>query len=555
MGQRGAVLRRVVGNEALRRVEAAFLGFGCGENGVWVAILVYAYERGGTSLAAAIAVIQLLPAAAVAPFASRLTDRRGGAIGLWLGYVAQALSIGATAALLLAGAPSVAVYAAAVLAACAVTFTRPAQAALLPTLVEDPAELTSANALAGWLESASFLVGPGLAGVLIAVDGPGLACAAFAVGVALSALVVTPLARRVSTAPASPTTAPAAKTDGEVPMSVLTAVRSQPGMASLLGVVGVQFVALGALDVLEVVIAISLLALGPSGAGYLSAAFGAGGVAGGVLAIVLIRPHRLARPLLVGGLAWGAAFLLLSAWPTAAAAFALLAGAGACRTVLDVSGRTLLQRTIPAPFRGRVFGVLEGASMLGFALGSASVPLLAYLGGPRAAVAGTGVVLLAAVAATAHPVARLEASVPVADTALALLRGSSIFGMLPAPELEALAQSLVREQAPAGAAIVREGDRGDRFYLIASGTLTVSVGEAEIGALGPGDGFGEIALLRDGVRTATVTAREPVTLYALERLAFLEALTGSAPAHHAAQRLVADLLGGDAEPLEMLPGV
>jgi MFS family permease len=539
VGRRGAVLRRVVGNPALRRVEAAFLGFGCGENGVWVSILVYAYERGGTALAAAIAVIQLLPAAAVAPLASRITDRRGGAVGLWVGYLAQAVSIAATGALLLAGAPSVAAYAAAVIAACAVTFTRPAQGALLPTLVGDPRELTAANVLAGWLESMSFLIGPAAAGVLIALDGPGLACVAFAGVVGVSAVLVAPLARRGSLAPPSPVREAKGEGEGEAAPEALSVVRSEPGVASLLGVVALQYVALGALDVLVVVIAISLLALGPSGAGYLNAAFGAGGVAGGILAIGVIRPTRLARPVVLGGIAWGAAFLLLGAWPTAAGAFGLLAAAGACRTVLDVSGRTLLQRTIPAHVRGRVFGLLEGASMLGFAAGSASVPLLAYLGGPRAALAGVGVVLVAAVALAARPLARLEATAPADLSALALLRGSSIFGALAAPELEALAQSLVREHANPGEVIVNEGDRGDRFYLVGAGTLTVSVDGSPIGEVGPGEGFGEIALLRDGLRTATVTAREPVTLYALAGPAFLDALTGSQHAQHAAERVVA----------------
>jgi MFS family permease len=550
VGQRGAVLRRVVGNPALRRVEVAFLGFGCAENGVWVSILVYAYERGGTTLAAAIAVIQLLPAAAVAPIASRLTDRRGGAVGLWVGYLAQALSIAATAVLLLSGAPSVAVYAAAVLAACAVTFTRPAQGAVLPALVEDPRELTAANVLAGWLESMSFVIGPAAAGLLIAVDGPGLACAALAGAVALSAALVAPLSRRTA-----PTPTAAIGSGDERPAAALAVVRAEPGVGSLLAVIAVQYIALGAFDVLVVVIAIALLALGPSGAGYLNAAFGAGGMAGGILGLALIRPHRLVAPIVLGGVAWGAAFLLLGAWPTAVGAFALLAGAGACRTVLDVSGRTLLQRTVPAHVRGRVFGVLEGASMLGFAVGSAAVPLLALLGGPRAAVIGTGVVLLASAAATARALAALEARVPSAEAELALLRGSSIFGVLAAPELEALARSLVREVAAAGEVVVREDEPGDRFYLIGAGTLAVSVAGVERRELGPGESFGEIALLRDGLRTATVTAREPVTLYVLDRSAFLDALTGSAHAHGAAEVVVAERLGDDPGSVPILPGV
>jgi hypothetical protein len=313
MGGR-AVLRRVSANPSLRRVEAAFLGFSCAEFGVWLAVLVYAYQRGGTSLAAAIAVIQLLPAAAVAPIASVLTDRKGGAFGLWVGYIGQALSIGATAALLLWQAPSIAIYAAAVAAASAVTLTRPAHAALLPALVDDPRELTAANVVTGWLESVSFFVGPGLAGVLIAVDGPGLACALFAGGVTLSALLVAPLRSR------GPAGASAVTEDKlEEAAAVMGVLRSEPGVAILLTLVAAQYVAIGALDVLVVVLAIKVLALGSSGAGYLDAAFGAGGVLGGIAALGLIGRSRLVPPLLLAAYAWGAAFLLLGAGPPSSA--------------------------------------------------------------------------------------------------------------------------------------------------------------------------------------------------------------------------------------------
>jgi Cyclic nucleotide-binding domain len=541
MGGR-AVLRRVSANPSLRRVEAAFLGFSCAEFGVWLAVLVYAYQRGGTSLAAAIAVIQLLPAAAVAPIASVLTDRKGGAFGLWVGYIGQALSIGATAALLLSQAPSIAIYAAAVAAASAVTLTRPAHAALLPALVDDPRELTAANVVTGWLESVSFFVGPGLAGVLIAVDGPGLACALFAGGVTLSALLVAPLRSR---GPAGPSAATEDKL--EEAAAVMGVLRSEPGVAILLTLVAAQYVAIGALDVLVVVLAIKVLALGSSGAGYLDAAFGAGGVLGGIVAIGLIGRSRLVPPLLLAAFAWGAAFLLLGAWPTVVGAFALLAAAGAGRTLLDVAGRTLLQRIVPDGVRGRVFGVLEGASMLTLAIGSASVPLLASIGGPRTAVAGVGGLLVLGAAATGHLLVRLESAAPAISAELSLLRGSPIFGVLGAAQLEGVARSLLREDVAAGDVVVREGERGDRFYLVGSGRLLVTVAGIDRAGLASGDGFGEIALLRDGLRTATVTALEPVTLYALEREAFLDAVTGSTHAHRAAEHLVAGHLGGHAE--------
>jgi MFS family permease len=126
-----AVLGRVLRNPRLRRVELAFAGFAMAEYAVWTAILVYAYTRGGTTTAGLIAVLQLLPAAVVAPLAAAVTDWRGGEFALALGYVLQAASMGVTGALILVGAAPAVVYAAAVVAASAVTLTRPAQASLL----------------------------------------------------------------------------------------------------------------------------------------------------------------------------------------------------------------------------------------------------------------------------------------------------------------------------------------------------------------------------------------------------------------------------------------
>src|SRR5579875_911776 len=156
MGPAGSVVARVLENRRLRRMELGFVLFSLGEYGVWLAVMVYAFQHGGTTNAALIATLQLLPAAGVAPLISRVTDRRGGLHMLLVGYVLQAAAVLGTAAAMLAHAPVWAVYAGAVLAASAVTFTRPAHASALATQVAHPEELTAANVLNGWADSGAL---------------------------------------------------------------------------------------------------------------------------------------------------------------------------------------------------------------------------------------------------------------------------------------------------------------------------------------------------------------------------------------------------------------
>ncbi len=191
MSHRVTILGRVARGRGVRSLETAFAAFSMAEYGDWVAILVYAYERGGATESALVAVCQLVPAALVAPFAARAIERRGPASALRRGYWAQAGAYGATAALLFTDAPAATVYATAAIAACAVTATRPAHAAMIPRLANEAEAVTALTVLSGWVESASVLIGPALAGLLIAIDGPRAAIGCFAVALIVAALLIT----------------------------------------------------------------------------------------------------------------------------------------------------------------------------------------------------------------------------------------------------------------------------------------------------------------------------------------------------------------------------
>ena len=541
LGLIAGVLRAVAANPDLRRVQLAFAGFNAAEWAVWIAMLVYAYEQGGATAAGLVALAQLVPAGIYAPFAAALADRHPAGRVLKFGYVAQAAAMGATAAALFAGAPSLIAYALAAAAASATCITRPAQAVLLPGLVRGVDELTATNVVSGWTESISLLVAPAAAGGLLALGGPELVFAVFA-GVALgSAAMVAPL--RGPPAPPAPD-----EDEGALKQAAagLRLAAEDPAARTLVILLGTQFLLIGALDVLFVVIAVDVLELGGSGAGYLNAAFGAGGVIGIVATVRLVGRPRLSPPIVVAALVWSAALVGVGLWHHVGAVFVLFAVAGAARGLLDVAGRSLLQRTARTDVLARIFGLLETLDAIGLAVGSLLAPALVALLGPEHAIAGLAAVLPVVLLLSRRELARLEerADVPVVE--VALLRSVPIFTSLGAPSLEGLARRLTPLELGPGEVIIREGTPGERYYVIADGELRVTQGSETLGIARRGDGVGEISLLAGVPCTATVTAVGDARVFALEGEAFVEVVTGHPRSSHAADTIMRERLEADA---------
>lgn len=537
----GHVLRMVFGNDELRRTQLAFAAFNGAEWAVWIAMLVYAYDRGGATMAGAVALIQLVPATLFAPVGSVLADRFRPARVLALAYVAQAVGMGATAAVLLLGGPAALAYACAAVAATAVTVTRPTQAALAPALARVPEELTASNVVFGWTESVSVLVAPAVAGVLLATAGPGWVFLSMGLLVLGGAALVAPIEGPAAASAGTGTTPLSELADG------FRVLGREPAARTLVGMLGAQFVAIGMLDVLFVVLAVDTLGMGDGGAGYLNAAFGAGGALGIGVTASLVGRARLMPAVLASLALWGASFAVMTAWSAPVGALLLLAVAGAARSMFDVAGRTLLQRTAPADVLARVFGVLEGLTMAGLAVGSLLAPLLVGAGGATAAIVGTGALLPLLALVAGRRLFALDASAHVPVVEIGLLRSLRLFAALPPPELEGLARSLVQVTAPTGEPVVTQGGDGDRYYAIAEGELDVLVDGVCVRVLRRGDGFGEIALLHEVPRTATVRATTPVTLYALDKEPFLEVVTGHPVARTAAHAIAAERLGPDTQ--------
>jgi MFS family permease len=533
--------RSLAANRALLRVLMGYALFILTEYSVWIAMMVYSYSRGGATVAGLVAVAQLVPAAVVGPVVPAVADRWSPAALLATGYSIQAAAVATTALAVVVGTP-LAAYAAAVIATTAVTLARPAQAALIPSVATTPNQLTAANVMVGWLEAAGTVVSGLLAGLLIAVAGVAAVfavCAGFSVVAALTVagLRVGPLTPGNERAPA----ALAGVGEG------LALAFRRPRLRLMLALLTAEAVVVGALDLLIVILAISVLKGPQAWVGYLNSACGVGAVAAATASAVLVG-RRLGRPILVAALVLSGALAALALSLGVAGTVALLMVAGASYTVLDIATRTLLQRSVPPQLIGRVFGLLEGFVMGGYALGALLVPLLVHLGGSRLALLGVGAVLPLAAVAGGRALFSLDAEAPVPVVEIALLRSLPLFAELPAPAIEGLAAALTPVHLTAGTVLIRQGEPGDSYYPIAAGELDVMQDGHLLRRCGRGEGIGEIALLRAIPRTATVIAHSETTVYQLQRDLFLTEVLGHAPTRRQADRIADTRLAAGAAP-------
>jgi MFS family permease len=546
--------RSLAANQRLLRVLAAYLLFVLTEYAVWIAMLVFAYGHGGAAVAGLVAVAQMVPAAVVALLVAPLADRRSPVVVLAGGYLVQAAAMAATAVAVLVGTP-LAAYVASVLAATAMVTTRPAQSALIPSVAVTADQLTAANVVVGWLDAAGFAAAGLLAGVLISLAGVGSVFAVCAgLGIAAALLVAALRAAALAAPKQKKEPRDSEEQNSEEEPSALAgageglrlAVR-QPRVRLMVALLSAASVVAGALDLLIVILAISVLGRSQAWAGYLDFVFGAGAVLAATVSAVLIG-RRLGGPILAAALTFSAAVAGLSSGPGLAGTMALLVVAGGSDSLLDVAIRTLLQRSVPPQLIGRVFGILEGFTLAGYALGALLVPLLVHLGGARLALLGVAAVLPLAAIAGGRALFGLDAGTPVPVVEIALLRSLPLFAELPAPTIEGLAAALTPVQLPAGAVLIRQGDQGDAYYAIAAGELDALQDGQFLRRCERGEGVGEIALLRAIPRTATVIAHSAATVYELNREPFLTAVLGHAPTQRQADRIADARLARAAAP-------
>ncbi|GAB3076228.1 MFS transporter [Nocardioides zeae] len=522
-------LAAVVRNPDLRRVQLALVTSLIGDFACATAVTVWAYTVGGASAVALLTAVRLAAAAVTAPVAAVVSDRVSRRTALLVTSGLRALLIGAAAAYLVTGADDPwPVYVLATLAGIFAAPFRSAQRAWMPALADDPRELSAANAASGTLESLAVFIGPALGGMLVLVASVPAVLALNVVTFAVSMLLIVRVRRggRRPDAPGEPGDDPV---PGPGLLRELTAgfatVGRDPDLRNVAGQVCAQTFVGGASKVFLVVLAVEVLGTDAGGVGLLEAVLGVGAVVGGLLTLARASRQRLGGDLAAGVLLWSLPLLAVAAWPSPVVLVVALVVVGAANPVVDVNLDTIVQRMTPEATMARVFGALDTCYIATQALGSLVMAPLLVLVGVRWSLVVVAVPVAAVAALSVPRMRRLDARLE-APAGLPLVQEVPWFRLLAPAVQETLARSLRREEVPSGVAVVREGDPADTFFLIASGRVEVTQEGRVLRQQGAGDYFGEIALVHDIPRTATVTALEPTVVLGLGREEFLAAVAG-----------------------------
>jgi MFS family permease len=533
----GAAFAAVFGNRDLRLVQLSWAG---SITAYWVfivALSLFAYDEGGAAAVGLVGLLRVLPAVVAAPFAASLGDRYPRQRVLVAVNVARTLAIAIAAGLAFVDAPPLAIYLLTGVVGMLQSVFRPTQSALLPQLARTPEELTATNLVLTTIEALGAFMGPAIGGLLLAVVSTDTVLAVSSGAFLVSALLVSGVRVDREVTPSF----------GREPWASrmfagFTTIWRDRALRMIVLLYGAQTLVAGALNVLIVVSALELLDLGEAGIGFLNSAVGIGGLLGGVIAAMLIGRRRLASDFGLGLVLWGIPIVLIGLYPEPPVALLLLGIVGVGTILVDVSGITLLQRAVPDEVLTRVMGVVQSVFVGTLGLGAILAPLLIELLGVRGALVATGALLPVLAALWWRRLSALDEEGPARQ--LDLLLEVPLFRPLPPAAAEQLASSLVPVRIRAGDDVFRQGDAGDRFYIVDSGEVVVTIDRKEVQRLGRGGYFGEIALLRDVPRTATVTAEVDTDLAALERDEFIAAVTGYAPSAEVADAVIASRLGG-----------
>jgi len=534
-------LRALTSASGMRRALVAYTVFSLVEMSMWIAVVLYAFAQGGASLAGIAAVVQLVPSALIAPVIAGMAERLPRGRALVLTYLLVMVTCAWVTAALAADAGPWWVIAASGTVVTATSAARPLHYAALPPLATGPDELVSCISLSAVAEGLALFLGPIIAGIATQALGTW----SVVVGCTVAAALMTAMVIRLPLDTEPPAHA-ADEKPIEAALSGIAALRGDTGAIALLVVLTTNFVFIGALDVLGVAFSEDVLGLGHSGSGLLIGAAGVGAFIGAAIAASFVRRRNLTPVVLVSGVILGlgmAAVVLFSVLPPAMASIAV---GGLAGSLLMVAGRTLLQRATDDTVLARVFAVAESTSLLGLALGSALAPLLVSALSASLAFVPLGLGIAGVTLVGVVFVRALDKRAVFRPVEMELLRSVPFLAVLPPYERERLVKKVSWVEVAPGTTIVTEGEPGRDFFIVAEGQLDVEVhGQHRVPLEAPG-WFGEIALLQDVPRTATVRAVTRARLLRLSAPDFLAAVTGDADGSKIAREVTAAHLARDA---------
>lgn len=530
-------IRAVLRNGDLGRLEIAWLTANAAAYGFLVVSLVAAYTAGGPLAAGLLTVVRYVPPTVLASLAGVPTARWRAdrvllavnltrAVSMFLAFVVIALSGPMPLLFLLVGVE-----------AGFGGMTRPLHMSVLPWLARTPGELVASNIASSAAEGLGTLLGPAVAGIVLAAAGTPGAAAATVLLMGLAVVAVSSI--RVSiirSAPAAPSLV-AGLTAG------LRTARRIPAVRLVLIGLGLQTLVRGLLTVLLVVASVERLGLGEPGVGTLQAAIGAGGFVGAIMALSLTSRGEFAPTFAMSLALWGLPIAVIGVADNPVVAVGLLAVVGMSNAILDVTAFTILQRAAPNESRVALMGLVDSLAAACAALGGfLAAVLLSSLGIERALLV-TGAILPVAAAVILPGLRRAEASTAGQQAPARVLQADPLLQLLSLSVIEELAASMRSVTYHDGDALIREGEIGDEYLIVVAGEVEVTEDGRPLQRLGPGSGVGEIALLRRVPRTATVRALGAVEARALDGDAFLSAITGQDKVRRVADEIVDRRLG------------
>ncbi len=521
-----AAVREALRNDGIRRLELVWTIGTAADAALLVILLVAVYAEDGVVAAGILGAVRMGPAVLAGMLASTVVRRFGGRRVLLTLGVARTLIAALCAIVIAAGLPTIFLYVLATAGAVAGAPVRPAAATLMPAIARSPGELVAANMAWGTGEGLGTFAGPFVAGALIAAGQPGLAAAVVAVAFLATGLIVVGLRfeQTIDAAGGTPDAPGPGLAEG------FRALARKPVLRwTMLGVYG-QVLTRGLLYPLLAVAAIELLGMGDAGVGMLSAALGLGGLVGAVFAVTLTRAGNLVRTQSVALAYWGAPIAVIGLIVHPLVGLGAMVVTGVANAVYDVAIFTIFQRGASNQERAAIFSVFEGVAGLGLVTGSLLAPVLLAAFGAHGALAVTGAILPVLALVIYGRIGRLERVSAVDEALVGLVRLVPVFEELPLTAVERLAAGMTPVRVQAGQALMREGEPGETFVVVESGQVEVSVGGVPLQRLGPGSGFGEIALLRRSPRTATVIALTDIVGYTIDAETFACAASGPATA-------------------------